>query len=622
MENVKAYTSIVSENDAIHSVMKQPSRRIYGKVHITYTDPLLNDVVYNVSTNGNAYNSNPLQLVDSLLESDKKYFTLYENNLLGDYYASSSTSQTGWSSSAISDSDGYFSVPPVATVSFDSRPIINFNVYFDEVHQNTATDFTVEFVQANGTVVRKTFTDNALYIVPVVGTDAIGDVTSIRIIIERISRPAYPATVMDMSVSSEFVYVGYQDESNLVSISMLEELTYDDDIEALGGMSANEVTVVLDNSDRMFNMNNEASPISKQLNRNRKIQPYLGAEVTPGTIEWYPLGTYWAYKWDVPVDNLTASVIGFDTIGLLSLTSYTNHQVMSNKSLGELIDIVLTNAKETFSFLQWTVDTSLYSVIIPYAWFAAGSHAAALRKICSAYPMHIYCNREGHIVAAPQRLHLDYYYDTWSNDTNIIEKTYNSLYAVLPNIINVKIARPTIRPADTLVEDELQFDIADMPVRVLNFSAPYVSNISVDVDCDGSVQYTYKVYSWGIEISFVGVGNVYSIKCTGTSLDTSNTATITHRDETSIRVNGVVTRDIAADFIQTNVLANYLISRLRDLAEFDNYDVEVTYRGDIALTINDPILLLDGILPSNVYNIKRHKLHWDGGLSGVANLNT
>ena len=209
-----------------------------------------------------------------------------------------------------------------------------------------------------------------------------------------------------------------------------------------------------------------------------------------------------------------------------------------------------------------------------------------------------------------------------SDSTNVIDKKYSSLHAVLPNLVNVKVVNVALKYEESLVTDSVVFDVAAVPSMTLNFNSPYVSDIDVLVDCDSGVQYTYTVYSWGIELTFTGTGSVYSIKCVGTALDTSNTSTITRRDNDSIMTNGIVTRDISSDFIQESSLAVYLLNRIFELSADDKYDVEVTYRGDIALTINDPILLLDGIAPSNKYNIRRHQLTWDGSLTGVADLNT
>lgn len=605
----------------IHSVMKGYSRRVYGKVYITYTDPML-DSETTVTSDFTAYNSDNAQLMDGTVESVPKLFTLYENDLSGEYAVSSSDTQVGWTSNVLSDEYGNFVVPPVLSIEFASRPIAELTVYFDDSHSCVPKDFTVSFVDKSGHTVTKTFTGNTKPIVQVLDY-TLSEITAVVLTVNSATRAGYPVTVLEIPIMSTFLYHGYEDSSKLMSIDLLEELTYEDDVEALGGVSANEVTVVLDNSTKEFNFDNRSSAAASQLRRNRKIEPWLGAEIVPGQIEWYKMGTFWSYSWKVPVGSLTATVVGFDTLGLLDSTDYINHYVQVNRSIGELIEYVLEDAKQSLSFIEYRIDEALYSVTIPYAWFERGSHTAALRKISKCYPMHIYCDRDGVICAAPQKLHLDFYYDTWSDDTNVINKEYNSLYTTLPNIVNVAVKHVAVTAGENLVDDSEAFYVNDAYEKTLNFSKPYVSNITVAVDCDTSVSYEYTAYSWGMSISFAGTGTVRSISCTGDVLDTSKAdSVVTRRNADSMRMNGAVKRDVSSDFIQENSLASYIIDRLFSLSEYDKYDAAVVYRGDIALTINDPILLLNGIAPDNRYNIKRHKLFWDGALSGSADLNT
>lgn len=604
----------------VHSRMKDPSRRIYGKVYITYTDPILESET-TVETNMEAYNSDKEQVMDGTLAPDGRYFTLYDNKLTGEYAVMTEQSQVGWVSSEVSDENGSFSEIPYLQISFSTRPVTPLTIYFDDSHGGVAEDFVVEFVHSDGTSTIKEIVGNAAYQV-LVNEDAIMDVDAVIVKVTKMSKPNYPVAIIEVPVLSTILYKGYKDHSDLMSIDLLEELTYEDDVEALGGVSANETTVVIDNSDMSFYFNNKNSAVSKQLRRNRRIEPWLGTEIIPGEIEWYKLGTFWSYSWNVPVNSLTATVVGFDTIGLLDTTSYTNHQVYVDASIGELIEIVLSDAKQTFDFLAWKIDPTLYDVVIPFSWFDAKSHTTALRKISQCYPMHIYCDRDGNICAAPQKLKLDFYYDTWSDSTNVLGKDYSSLYTTLPNLVNVQVKIPQLVDNDTLVQDNLVFNIATAPTRTLNFSKPAVSDVVVTVDKDNTVSYTYETYSWGIVLNFAGTGNVRSITCVGTALDVSNTSTLTRRNDESIRLNGAVTRNVSADFIQTSELAALIIERIFTLSEDDRYDATVTYRGDIALTINDPILLQDGIAPDNRYNIRRHQLSWNGSLTGTADLNT
>lgn len=617
-------TLAVSSDDVnaltnVHSRMKDPSRRIYGKVSITYTDPMLDNETV-ISTNMEAYNSNKDQVMDAIRSSDVKLFNLYSNKLDGSYHAMTEYSQVGWVSGIASDADGNFKEAPFLRIDFAERVLTPLVLHFDDMHGAIAEDFTVEFVHENDTTTVKSFVGNTESSV-LVNPDTI-NAKSVTIRVTKTAKPNYPVVILEVPVTSTMLYRGYADASDLMSIDILEELTYDDEVEALGGVSANETTIVLDNSDGAFYFNNDKSAISKLLRRNRKIEPWLGVEVVPGEIEWYKQGTFWSYRWNVPVGRLTATVVGFDTIGLLGTTSFEKHYTYIDKSLGELIDIVLNDANEQLGFLKWRVDPDLYNVVIPFAWFDPTDHASALRKISKAYPMHIYCDKEGQICAAPQKLHLDYYYDTWSDNTNVFSKEYGSLYTTLPNIVNVTVHIPHLTSNKDLVSDNLVFDVSVVPTRKLNFSSPYMSNLVVTMDKDASVSYTYEVYSWGIEFTFTGTGTVRSIKCVGTALDTSNTAVLTRRDDSSIRINGAVTRDVSADFIQTSSLATIILDRIFSLSATDKYDATIMYRGDIALSINDPILLLEGIAPDNRYNIRRHQLFWNGGLTGVADLNT
>lgn len=604
----------------VHTRMKEASRRVYGKVYITYTDPML-DSTYHISGSITAYNSAPAQLIDGKHETNRNFFNLYENDLTGRYVVSDASSQVGWVSNALSNASGSFDgQAPYLRIDFTPRPLNNLQITFDDSRGAIPVDFTFKYVNEDGTTTVYEFVDNSDAVVSIEAQTS--KVVAVVLEVTRLSKPGYPVVILEMPILFTLEYVGYQDRSDLINIDLLEELTYDDDVEALGGVSANVITVALDNSNKDFNFNNADSIVAASLKSNRKIVPYLGVEVTKGEIEWYTLGTFWSYRWDVPVESLTAKVVGFDTIGLLDKTPFSNHTVQIDKSIGWLLEYVLSDAKRQLPFVSYSIDTALYDIIIPYAWFSNGSHTAALRKISECYPMHIYCDRDGVICAAPQKLHLDDYFDVWSDSTNVISKRYDSLYTTLPNIINVEVKSPVVKEEETLVEDSLAFNVTSVSSRTLNFSNVYVSGIVVSIDCDSTVQYTYSAYSWGLVVNFTGTGTVRSIKCTGAALDISHSATITNRDEESIIANGSSKRDIKSDFIQTADHATMLIDRILSLSEHDKYDVHVEYRGDIALSINDPILLLDGIAPDNRYNIKRHTLFWDGSLSGTADLNT
>jgi hypothetical protein len=60
-----------------------------------------------------------------------------------------------------------------------------------------------------------------------------------------------------------------------------------------------------------------------------------------GDMEWVPLGTFWSLDWDSPDDSLEATVVARDRMELLRKSTFQTSQVLTNKSLYELAEIVL-----------------------------------------------------------------------------------------------------------------------------------------------------------------------------------------------------------------------------------------------------------------------------------------
>jgi hypothetical protein len=597
----------------IHTVMKSPTREIFGKVEITYTDPLIEGRV-SLTSSGTAYGSSLEQASDANTNTRHKYFSLYDNVLDGTYHCIGDTSNVGWWSNTLSDSNGNFSTPPTLSVSFRERPIFSITIIGDAMRNSYPVDFDIVIKSSTGS---KTFTvRNNTEVERTVDIDGISAAIEITFVFRKVSRGNYPVTIIEVPMTSTVLYDG----DKLMSINMLEELSYEDEQEALGGISANELTVVLSNADKSFYFNNNSSYISKYLKKNRKVRAWLGARID-GTIEWYTLGTYWSYRWDVPIGSLTAQVVAFDTIGLLNTMVFHNHMVFVNKSIGYLVDYILSDAKEQFDALEWYVEPELYDVTIPYCWFAYASHMAALKDLSLAYPLNIYCDRDGRVIAKTQRINLDYFYDTWSESDTVVETSYPTMYTALPNHIDVEVASVLFEDTQILNMTEA-FTVVDSVEKTFTFSATYLSNLNILVDCDESLLYTYSVYSWGIVFNFYGTGEVRSITADGTTVKAEVTSMVTNRDINSIALNGTIKRTIQSNFIQSEERASYIANRITELSKQDKYDAEVTYRGDIALSIDNPVILADGIAPINKYNIVRHELHWDGGLRGTATLNT
>lgn len=598
----------------IHTLMKDYTRQVYGKVYVTYMNPLIDEKLSIVASNY-APNTRTDQLSDSKIDVANKLFLLSENNLSGDYTVIGENTETGWWSNVLSNADGTFATDPSISVAFSPRLLVSLNVISSILHDIILVDYTVN-VTANGVVHPYNITGNTLYD-NAISTGALGEVSKIEVIVHKINKAYRSANIMEIPITSTVLY----NQEDLISVDLLEELSYKDEVESLGGVSANEVTVTINNADKQFYFNNDASIISRQLKKNRKIVPYLGAEIVPGEIEWYQLGTYWSHAWDVPVGSLYARVTAFDTIGLLNTFEFFNHAVYKDYSVGQLIDVVLTDAKNTYTLLEWEIQSDLYNLIIPYAWFAKGTHMAALERIAQCYRINIYCGRDGKILANKRYSNIDNYYDTWADDTNIKSKNYPTLYTNAPNTINVAITSVQ-ELTGNVASNTLAFSVANFPEFSVSANKPIVGNVVVTVDADATVSYTYTVYSWGVTFSFSGTGTVRTISVDATYLEYAATSIITSRDIESIQLDGVNAMDISNELIQSADQAKALADEILQDASVDLYDTDVEYRGDISISINDPIKMHNGIAPTDMYFIKRHELLWNGSLAGKAKLNT
>lgn len=605
----------------ISNLMKLPERHIHGRVEVTYTNALQgagnidsgsNDLV--VSTG--AHGSSGASISNGRVTPSAKFFKLSDNKLDGTYKVIGSNSDAGWWPKIAPNSKGVYTTPQVLSIAFSPRNIFGFSVYGDATTGNYPVDFAVTFVNSDGEQRTMQVTGNSS---PEYRTnDVLRNIVSVSISISKTSLPNVPTVIMEVPIVASIMY----EAKDLIDVSLLEELSYEDSVAMLGGISANELTVNFNNENKDFYFNNANSRVAGYLKKNRKVRAWLGVELpdSGGTILWSTLGTFWTYSWDVPVGSLIAKTVAFDMIGLLGTKTYFDHVIYHNKSVGWLIDTILTSAKNQINFLEWRVDNTLYDQIIPIAWFNYGSYVDALNRVASCSAIHIYCDRNGRIVASNRNNAIQAPDDVWHDSTNVIDTSYPTLNTAPPNYIDVHVSRVVIADDDVLNVTDLNDTVHTNDVRMFNFAGP--SDTIKEVAIDATATYTYSAYSWGIRIVFTSDGILNSVHVSASKLTVDSPTVVHLQDDTSIEDNSVIPCEISSDFIQTTEHARRIASYMYDKLSSSIYDAEVQYRGDISLTLNNKVEMPDGIAPNNLYVIKRHELHWNGALTGSARLST
>lgn len=613
---VHLYTSEESSIVNAHEVLRRPSRRVYGRVYITYINPMLDNLLHFNSSNS-AHTSSYEQLLDGLLGDGKSnYFTLYQNDLTGGFKLSSDVTHYGWVSSNVSTTGGGFVHNPWVEIEFSSRLLADLTLNFDNNKQSWPTRFNISIYQTGIDTPVVYPINNFTGTLYNLG-ESYSEVYKIRVEFIQMNKVGFPAILAELQALSQILY---QDE-NLISIDFLEELSFDDSITTLGNASANQVIVTMDNQGKEFFYDNPNSKIRQQLKKNRKVVPWLGVEFN-NKIEWQRLGTFWSDQWDVPVESLLASVTAYDTLYVLDKLSFYNHAVYKDKSITELLEIVLNDALSQFALVSWKIDPIFSTIIIPYAWFGNTSHTQALKRITGCGLINLYCDREGSIVVSPRKTNFYAYVDTWSDATNVISKNYPSMYSLLPNRINVAVNSITEEDNYKLLS-ATDVNIVDGETTVYySFTRPCLNVPTVSIDKDSGVEATYETYGWGLILHLEGAGELRSIEATGLSLVTYSNLTRYSQDLTRITEDGLYQASISHDFIQTAVQAQKLSSDILQITADDNYYVDVEYLGDPVDTLDNIIKFENGIAPSDRYVMARNKLFFDGSLIGQATLIT
>ena len=600
-----------SFNSSISNFMKEPSRHIHGMVEVLYNNSIRDNTV---TGNKGAHGSSVYSITDGTQAKSNKYFKLYDNNLTGKYKAIGDASEVGWWPKTMPDNSGIYTVPQTLSLQFSQRNLFGLEIHcgpYGDLY-DYPVDFTITAYTAAGTEVVEV-TGNAS---PIYTTDRLfRNVSQLDITISKTSNPGRPCVIMYIPMESVMMYY----DKDLIDINLLEELSFEDSLESLGGISANELTVRFNNEDDSFYFNNAQSPIAGYIKKNRRIRAWLGVEpFNNGEVLWSPLGTFWTYSWDVPVGSLVAKAVALDIIGLLNTVTYYDHGVYRDITLYEAIEIVLTSAKRKFDFLEWEIDPALDEISIGTIWFEYDTYAAALNKIASCDFIDIYSDRDGRIVAKYKPEQAATQDDVWSNSTNVIHTTYPTLYTAPANDIKVHVT--SLKLAQEVLLDTTVGELVHAgDVRVFKFNKiAYDASPSVDA----TAEHTEEWYSWGLIVTFTSDGVFNSVYVQGGSLSVDNSSFVERVNSEAMLENGTVECEVLSDFIQTADHATRILERMYDRSEASMYDAKVTYRGDIQLTLTNNIYLADGIAPANLYSIKRHQLNWNGALSGTAELST
>jgi hypothetical protein len=333
--------------------------------------------------------------------------------------------------------------------------------------------------------------------------------------------------------------------------------------------------------------------------------------------EYVPLGTFWSLDWDSPDDSLEATVTARDRMELLRKGTYQTSQVLTNKSLYELAEIVLQDAGLNSS--EYIIDEALDDIAIPYAWFNPVSHREALRRIAEAGLAVAFQNREG-------KIQIESFLIT--GDEPVLEITEDDYFPPLrapsrqDQVANeIIVDTQPLRPAAVAEEvyrsnDPIMIPASSTKTVTVYYNQPPVIEAAAGLDNPpaGVIILDVTYYGWGAEIKVQNT-NVNDHQATlvvsGKPLKIQNKERAVARDETSITENGVLRFEFPANPLvqkldQAQAIADALLASVKD----PRRDIEVDWRGNPALELGDRVTV-----KGKDYHVIRQEIEWAGALS-------
>jgi hypothetical protein len=758
--------------------MRADRRQVLARVEIDYTDPFLDQSI-EIETSENANVSYPEQTADSVQEATHKWASLDGSWVLdGTYHLAPPPEklaqyQFGWWGKQLAGTGGAFSAPyPALTVTHLPRPIHTLRVVGDTARGEYPVDFTIKLYAQNEAILyAETITGNTqvnwskTLAVPVL------DVAKQVLEITRWSHEGRQAKIIEFFTSIREIY----ETGDLMSLHLLEEREASQGSLPVGNISANELTLTLNNEDKKFDVDNEQSPLKNLLKPNRRIQVWLGAEDVMGEWhteieqssyyyqarlcgeryvaqgfkpvgslvgarevwayvlstgkegsppdvhfhvysnnedvpgesistdygvvtgdnwpsgtkivldeplqegqqywlvlagqgvydyynnvrylysdsdkyadgyrctssdgmtwnkthdrdlafrldapiykdEWVPLGTFWSLDWDSPDDTLEATFTARDRMELLRKSTFQTSQVLQNKSLYELAELVLQDAGLMPD--EYIIDTALQNIVVPYSWFNPVSHREALRLIAEAGLAAAFQNRDGKIQIESFLI---------SGDEPVLEITEDDYFPPLrapsrqDQVANeITVDTQPLRPASTAEEVYR----SNEPITILASSTKTVTafyNSPPAIDAAASLDNPpagvsitdMSYYGWGASVKIRNTNDTdkqVTLVIQGKPLTVQNKERAIARDEASITENGVLRYEFPANplvqtLAQAQAIADTLLASVKDARR----DIEVEWRGNPALLLGDRVTV-----KNQDYHIIRQEIEWAGALS-------
>ena len=399
-------------------------------------------------------------------------------------------------------------------------------------------------------------------------------------------------------------------------ISLLEE-TSADSSNPLGSVSANELTVSLDNSLRYFTPTNTESPYYGKLKPNTLIKPYLGVVLPDDSNEYVALGVFKSGDWSSPSSSLESSVTAYDKLYEIGELDVPMLAMADNVTIGQLFEILFVGIG--MSTDDYYIDTALTQVV-QLGYISKGKVKAALQYLSVAGFCSVYTDRYG-VIQVKSNFMSGTPITTWTDNDQIINAENPQKYLDAYSVVRLSYKLPTKKALSTVLSiTSYVIPAGGTTITAAEFSSGpifYVEQVRL-LGAINSVVANIEYGAWSITIGInnAGANETVDIEVIGKSIDFT-AFNYSVEDTNAINMFGSKELQIDNNLIQSlNVATSYAQSLLAYVSDpLVNFEVEL--RGDPAIKVNDIVRIQDEADKIGTVDavITRIELDFDGGLS-------
>lgn len=607
----------------LQEAFKANQREIISEVIVNFSDISLNPSAQVTSAENNIPNFNS-QIINGNTSTACKWLCMEGiGDMSGDWCmipadTEQDAYQVGlWSTNLVA-ADGSCNV--TYNIIQNPKDISTTTIYAENNRLEHPVDFSIKWFSTAGLQYTDTVIGNTLIVYESISPTVVEDINKIEVNITKWSTPLTPvkilATLTSLEktfTSSDIISYNIQEESEILGTSSIPT----------GNISYSMSDFTLLNRNRIFDINNTASPLYQQIKPNSKIDVFLGARTVNG-IEKIRVFSGWTEGFNAPEKSNQVTTQAYDRLKRLSLTFMSPTALQENRSVGELFELILIDADISSEFYQ--IDTRLYDskYTVPVYFISSQDHLSELRRLSEAVSTSVYVKNDVINVDSIEAISFKFESQETYDQSDYTDKTNEPLYDGIYNTIKVPY---TVYSKSTTVElyatptEELEsIESGDSTVTFVLSEKSCVEQIVNYAPVAGVTITSTSLYSDRVVLGFNNTNPLptdISLTIDGKFYSSAALKTIEKSDQDSIQEYGrndftfpeneILQTSGLATVISTNLLATF-----KD--PFRDASVEFQYAGNPALELTDKITIQDKYLDQG-YNIVSKKTSYDGGLS-------